>query len=38
MLVDVHQDIDILQKEIFGPVIPVIEFTDFDEEPFGLWV
>lgn len=31
VLTGVRQDMDIMQKEIFGPVIPVMEFSDFDE-------
>jgi lactaldehyde dehydrogenase / glycolaldehyde dehydrogenase len=31
ILTGVRQDMDIMQKEIFGPVVPVMEFSDFDE-------
>ena len=31
VLTGVRQDMDIMQKEIFGPVVPVMEFADFDE-------
>lgn len=27
----VRQDMDIMQQEIFGPIIPIMEFEDFDE-------
>jgi lactaldehyde dehydrogenase/glycolaldehyde dehydrogenase len=31
VIVDVRQDMKIMQEEVFGPVIPVMEFSDFDE-------
>lgn len=31
VLVDVRQDMDIVQKEVFGPVLPVMRFGDFEE-------
>ena len=31
VLTGVRQDMEIMQKEIFGPVVPVMEFSDFDE-------
>ena len=31
VLTGVRQDMEIMQQEIFGPVIPVMEFRDFDE-------
>ncbi len=31
VLVDVRQDMDIMQKEVFGPVVPVMEFDDFEQ-------
>ena len=31
VLAGVRQEMDIMQKEIFGPVVPVMEFADFDE-------
>lgn len=31
ILTGVRQDMKIMQEEIFGPVIPVMEFEDFDE-------
>ena len=31
ILVDVSQDSEIMQKEIFGPVLPVMKVKDFDE-------
>lgn len=31
VLVDVKQDSEIMQKEIFGPVLPVMKFDTFDE-------
>jgi lactaldehyde dehydrogenase/glycolaldehyde dehydrogenase len=31
VIADVRQDMSIMQEEIFGPVIPVMEFSDFDE-------
>lgn len=31
VLSGVRQEMDIMQKEIFGPVVPVMEFADFDE-------
>ncbi len=31
VLTGVQQHMDIMQKEIFGPVIPVMEFSDFEE-------
>ena len=31
VLVDVRQEMPIMREEIFGPVIPVMEFSDFDE-------
>ena len=43
MLTNVRQDMAIMQKEIFGPVVPVMSFSGFDEamalandSPFGL--
>ncbi len=31
VLIDVPQDDEIMQSEVFGPVIPVVPFADFDE-------
>jgi aldehyde dehydrogenase (NAD+) len=31
ILVDIPADVAVMGEEIFGPVLPVIEFTDFDE-------
>ncbi|MCA1056000.1 aldehyde dehydrogenase [Rossellomorea aquimaris] len=31
ILVDVKQDMDIIQEEIFGPVLPIMTYSDFDE-------
>ena len=31
ILTDVHNHMEIMQKEVFGPVIPVMRVTDFDE-------
>ena len=31
VIVDVRQDMRIMQEEIFGPVVPIMEFSDFDE-------
>jgi lactaldehyde dehydrogenase/glycolaldehyde dehydrogenase len=31
VLVDVKQDMNIMREEVFGPVIPVMEFGDFNE-------
>ena len=31
VIVDVRQDMKIMREEVFGPVIPVMEFSDFDE-------
>ena len=31
ILVDVKQDMDIIQEEIFGPVLPIMTYKDFDE-------
>jgi len=31
VLTHVRQNMEIMQKEIFGPVIPVMEFSDFEE-------
>ena len=31
VLTGVRQDMEIMQKEIFGPVVPVMEFADYDE-------
>jgi lactaldehyde dehydrogenase/glycolaldehyde dehydrogenase len=31
VLVNCRQDMEIVQKEIFGPVIPVLPFSDYDE-------
>ncbi|WP_064094256.1 aldehyde dehydrogenase [Rossellomorea aquimaris] len=31
ILVDVKQDMEIIQEEIFGPVLPIMTYTDFDE-------
>ncbi len=31
VLTGVRQDMKIMQEEIFGPVIPIMEFSDFDE-------
>lgn len=31
ILVDVKQEMDIIQKEIFGPVLPIMTYKDFDE-------
>ena len=43
VLTNVRQDMDVMQKEIFGPVIPVMAFSGFDEaislandSPYGL--
>lgn len=31
VITDVKQDMQIMQEEVFGPVIPIMEFSDFDE-------
>jgi lactaldehyde dehydrogenase / glycolaldehyde dehydrogenase len=31
VLADVRQDMEIIQREIFGPVVPVVKFDDLDE-------
>jgi lactaldehyde dehydrogenase/glycolaldehyde dehydrogenase len=31
VIADVRQDMDIIQREIFGPVVPVVTFDDLDE-------
>jgi lactaldehyde dehydrogenase / glycolaldehyde dehydrogenase len=31
VLTGVRQDMEIMQKEIFGPVVPVMEFSDFEQ-------
>lgn len=31
VLVNCRQDMDVIQKEIFGPVLPVVTFSDLDE-------
>ncbi|MHA7136387.1 aldehyde dehydrogenase [Rossellomorea arthrocnemi] len=31
ILVDVKQDMEIIQEEIFGPVLPIMTYKDFDE-------
>ncbi|SRR5581483_3326171 len=31
VLVNVQQNMRIMQEEVFGPVIPIMEFSDFDE-------
>jgi len=31
IIVDVKQDAEIMQKEVFGPVLPVMKVADFDE-------
>lgn len=31
VLVDVKQDMEIIQEEIFGPVLPIMTYSDFDE-------
>lgn len=31
VIVDVKQDMDIIQKEIFGPVLPIIAYDELDE-------
>jgi lactaldehyde dehydrogenase / glycolaldehyde dehydrogenase len=31
ILVDVKQNMDIIQEEIFGPVLPIMTYKDFDE-------
>lgn len=31
VIVDAKQDMDIIQKEIFGPVLPIIAYDDLDE-------
>lgn len=31
VITNVKQDMQIMQEEVFGPVIPVMEFSDFDE-------
>ncbi|WP_082386247.1 aldehyde dehydrogenase [Rossellomorea vietnamensis] len=31
ILVDVKQEMDIIQEEIFGPVLPIMTYKDFDE-------
>ena len=43
VLTNVRQDMDVMQNEIFGPVIPVMSFSGFDEaislandSPYGL--
>lgn len=32
IMIDVKKDDKVMQEEIFGPIMPVIEFTDFEEE------
>ncbi|NCB48172.1 MAG: aldehyde dehydrogenase family protein [Clostridia bacterium] len=32
ILIDVKKDDAVMQEEIFGPIMPIIEFTDFEEE------
>ncbi|MGM0840488.1 MAG: aldehyde dehydrogenase [Bacillota bacterium] len=31
ILIDVKQDMEIIQEEIFGPVLPIMTYKDFDE-------
>lgn len=31
VIVGVQQDMRIMQEEVFGPVVPIMEFSDFDE-------
>ncbi|WLR52959.1 aldehyde dehydrogenase [Bacillus tianshenii] len=31
VLVDVKQEMDIIQQEIFGPVLPIVTYDDFDD-------
>jgi lactaldehyde dehydrogenase/glycolaldehyde dehydrogenase len=31
VIVNVKQDMPIMQEEVFGPVVPIMEFSDFDE-------
>jgi lactaldehyde dehydrogenase/glycolaldehyde dehydrogenase len=31
VIVDVKQNMQIMQEEVFGPVVPIMEFADFDE-------
>jgi lactaldehyde dehydrogenase / glycolaldehyde dehydrogenase len=31
VLTDVRQEMEIMQKEIFGPVVPIMEFSDFEQ-------
>jgi lactaldehyde dehydrogenase/glycolaldehyde dehydrogenase len=31
VLVDCKQDMDIIRREIFGPVIPIVQFSDLEE-------
>ena len=31
LLVDAKQDMDIIQQETFGPVLPIVEYNDIDE-------
>lgn len=31
VLVDCRQDMDVIQKEVFGPVLPVVTFDDLDQ-------
>ena len=31
VLVNCHQDMEIVQKEVFGPVIPILPFTEYEE-------
>jgi len=31
VLLDVRQDMNIMQEEVFGPVVPIMEFSSFDE-------
>jgi lactaldehyde dehydrogenase / glycolaldehyde dehydrogenase len=31
VIVDVKQNMQIMQEEVFGPVVPIMEFSDFDE-------
>jgi lactaldehyde dehydrogenase/glycolaldehyde dehydrogenase len=31
VITNVRQDMDIMREEVFGPVIPVMEFSDFEE-------
>ena len=35
VVADASQDMDIVQREIFGPVVPLVNFDDLDEAIAG---